>query len=73
MKKILKSNGNPDKCPKCGEKVVSIVYGLPMGELFEKAERGEVVLGGCCIAVDENGRIMMPEWACVGCGCEFKR
>jgi hypothetical protein len=24
------------------------VYGLPSPELFEAAERGEIILGGCC-------------------------
>lgn len=44
-----------------------IVYGMPTGELEEKADRGEVVLGGCCIALDENGRSIDPKWACINC------
>lgn len=44
----------PCKCPKCGGKVVKIVYGEPFPELFEQAERKEVVLGGCCINLDGN-------------------
>ncbi len=36
------------RCPFCGsEKIIPIVYGLPGRELFEAAERGEVLLGGC--------------------------
>lgn len=31
---------------------VPIAYGYPSSELFEAAERGEVVLGGCVIEVD---------------------
>ena len=47
------SNATKPICPKCGStNVVSIVYGLPMPELFEKAERGEVMLGGCCVSAD---------------------
>jgi len=37
--------------------MVPIVYGLPGPELFERAERGEVILGGC-----------MPEPVRWGCG-----
>ena len=44
-----------------------IVYGMPTGELEEKADRGEVVLGGCCLAVDEKGRSIDPKWACINC------
>ena len=43
----------PCKCPKCGGKVVKLVYGEPGPELFEMADRKEVVLGGCCIHSDE--------------------
>ena len=31
----------PCKCPKCGGKVVKIVYGMPTPELYEQAERKE--------------------------------
>ena len=55
-------NRKPCKCPKCGGKVVKIVYGMPTPELYEQAERKEVVLGGCCINLDGN-----PQWACVEC------
>lgn len=57
----------PRKCPHCGGKVVSILYGFPSGEAFEKAERGEIVLGGCCITD------LMPQWQCTGCGHQFVR
>ena len=56
----------PCKCPKCGEKVVKIVYGEPCPELFEQAERKEVVLGGCCINLDGN-----PQWACTECEQQY--
>ena len=38
-----------------------------MEEVMEMAKRGEVVLGGCCIEVDEKGHSLMPEWACTKC------
>ena len=56
----------PFKCPKCGGKVVKIVYGEPCPELFEQAERKEVILGGCCINLDGN-----PQWACTECEQQY--
>lgn len=61
----MKVANKPEKCPKCGGKVVNIVYGMPSNELFEQAERGEVVLGGCTISDT------MPEWACTKCDTTF--
>lgn len=53
-------------CPRCGSKdVLRIVYGLPGPELMERAEKGLVKLGGCC--VDGND----PEWYCRKCSSEF--
>ena len=66
-KNLFKQNLKPGICPICGGKVVPIVYGMPTGDLEEKADRGEVVLGGCCIALDENGRSIDPKWACINC------
>ena len=43
------------KCPKCGEKLIEIVYGMPGPELFEASEQGEVILGGCCIGDEDPG------------------
>jgi len=54
--------GRP-KCPECGsEDTLEIVYGHPTQELSEEAERGEVVLGGCCI---DGGA---PDRVCRACG-----
>ncbi len=36
------------------------MFGFPTPETFKRAERGEVVLGGCLIGDDE------PEWWCTG-------
>ena len=61
-------NRKPCKCTKCGGKVVPVVYGMPTSELFEQAERKEVVLGGCCINEDGD-----PQWACVECEQTFMK
>ena len=61
------SNKETRICPVCGGKLVPIVYGFPMEEVMEMADRGEIVIGGCCIEVDEKGRSLMPEWACTNC------
>ena len=54
-------------CPKCGGKVVKIIYGEPTEELFEASERNEVILGGCCITIDEEGNQTAPEHGCINC------
>ena len=55
------------KCPKCGEGLLEIVYGMPGPELFEASERGEVVLGGCCITGDD------PAYHCKKCKKDYSR
>lgn len=57
----------PQVCPKCGGKVVEIIYGEPTEELFYAAERGEVMLGDCCIQIDKEGNIISPNWGCIDC------
>lgn len=55
-------------CRRCDpSKIVPIVYGLPGPELMEEAERGDIVLGGCCIEEYQ------PLWRCLGCGDEFPK
>lgn len=39
----------PKVCKMCGGPVLPIAYGFPDAKMQEKAERGEVILGGCCI------------------------
>lgn len=41
--------GYEPKCPNCGNKLIPIEYGMPAPETFEKAEKGEVFLGGCMV------------------------
>lgn len=50
------------KCPTCGAPTLPIIYGMPDSELFEQAERGEVVLGGCCLPMgDQANRVCTGE------------
>lgn len=52
--------GKKKICPKCQktDEVIPIVYGYPTESLFEKAEKGKVLLGGCCV-MD-----IYPKWYC---------
>ena len=52
-------------CPKCGGEAVPIIYGLVVPELFGTQERGEVVLGGCCVDP------WSPKWHCKKCNLSF--
>ena len=55
------------KCPKCGNDLIEIIYGMPDSDLFEAAERGEVVLGGCEEFDDQ------PEYRCKNCDIDYSR
>ena len=43
------ATGDVERCPTCQAPVVPIAYGFPGPEMFEVAERGEIILGGCTI------------------------
>lgn len=58
-------------CPKCGGKVVEIIYGYPTEEAFEASKRGKVILGGCCIFEDKEGNRINPKYGCIDCGERF--
>lgn len=58
---------NTLKCPKCGRKLIEIIYGLPLAETFEAAERGEVILGGCCISSES------PSYHCNKCFVDYSK
>jgi hypothetical protein len=45
-------NLDVDRCSECGKPVVPVAYGFPGPEMFEAAERGEIVLGGCTLTPD---------------------
>jgi hypothetical protein len=56
----------PDLCPSCGgTDIKQIMYGLPTEETMERAQRGEVVLGGCSMWED------MADWRCSTCQHEW--
>lgn len=50
-------------CSNCGAPLtrVRILYGYPTLEAEKRAQRGEVVLGGCLVGEDD------PKWACAAC------
>ncbi len=50
--KIQAGRRKAHSCPYCGQRdqVIPVYYGYPSDEMFMKAERGEVFLGGCAIA-----------------------
>ena len=55
------------KCPKCNNNLIEIVYGMPSSELFEAEERGEIILGGCCVSDND------PKYHCENCDIDFSR
>lgn len=52
----------PEQCPRCGAVLIPVAYGYPSMEMFEAAERGEILLGGCVLF---EGR---PTSRCPECG-----
>ena len=64
MKGTMSINRN---CPKCGKKLVPIIYGMPTSETFEAADRKEVFIGGCEIYPN------MPKYHCYNCILDFDK
>jgi hypothetical protein len=59
---------NYKQCPKCESKnTVKILYGMPNHEAIQKAELGEIKLGGCCVIVGG------PEYYCNDCEHEWNK
>lgn len=55
-------------CPVCGEgRVMLVLYGMPDPSGFLSAERGEVLLGGCCIDGTEK------DFRCDTCSTGFDK
>jgi hypothetical protein len=50
-----------ESCPRCGGSIVPVAYGFPGPDMWEAAERGEIVLGGCMV------RIGQPTVRCTSC------
>jgi hypothetical protein len=59
--------GSRIRCPACGLRGgVELAYGFPGPGMFEAAERGEIMLGGCVVGADEP-----VVWGCVLCRHEW--
>lgn len=60
--------GDGSQCLECGSgEVIPIEYGLPGKEMSDRAERGEILLGGCVVSEDS------PVWHCKDCGHQWGR
>lgn len=57
----------PKVCKKCGSPVLKVLYGFPTRKSFRAAERGELILGGCCIKEDS------PDMRCSCCHQGYKK
>lgn len=64
---VIPVRRKPAKCKHCGGKVAPVLYGEPSPEMMEAADRGEVVLGGCCISADG------PDYQCPVCGQRYDK
>ena len=64
--RIIEIDGNPGVCPRCGGKVVPILYGEPNKQAYEEYLQGNVALGGCCVTGND------PDWECLGCEQQFR-
>lgn len=54
-------------CPVCSSsETVPLAFGFPGPEMMDAADRGEIVLGGCCLP---EGPI--PRWHCAACRVDF--
>jgi DNA-directed RNA polymerase subunit RPC12/RpoP len=62
--KPKKRQRRPTKCPKCGSRVLPIVYGMPSVETRKEIAEGKIALGGCIVAESA------PTWRCDECGRE---
>jgi hypothetical protein len=63
MKRPGRTRKQGQKCPECGELAVRpILYGMPTPSAFEAAERGEFIIGGCCIFPGQADK------RCTACG-----
>ena len=70
MMERFEARVKPRKCPKCGSLIVArILYGYPAysEELQTDMKAGRIVLGGCCITLDD------PAWKCKDCETEIYR
>jgi len=59
--------GYEPKCPNCNNKMIKIVYGMPDTDTMEKAQKGELFLGGCVIEE------FQPEYHCNKCRRSYSK
>ncbi len=59
--------GYEPRCPNCTNKMIKIVYGMPDTDTMEKAQRGELFLGGCVIEE------FQPEYHCNKCRRSYNK
>ena len=64
---VISVRRKPVKCKHCGGRVAPVLYGEPSPEMMDAADRGEVVLGGCCISADG------PDYQCPVCGQRYAK
>lgn len=70
MRVTRKQAGTPrPACPACGATAAArpLMFGFPSEEMFEASERGEIILGGCCLPEGP-----LPHWRCEECRAEFE-
>lgn len=66
-----KVSRKPRKCPVCNGRVVPVYYGIPPMDAILREQQGDLVLGGCCVKVDEYGNEISPSWECIQCHTKF--
>ena len=64
---VIEVHRKPIKCKRCRGKVLNVQYGEPGKEMMEAAEKGEIILGGCCISQES------PDYQCSSCGQRYRR
>lgn len=60
-KKLFEYLTEKPKCPKCGEKMLDIIYGLPGEEAMKLVENKKAILGGCMTTGND------PKYYCSKC------
>ena len=59
-------------CPKCNSNnIIPIIYGYPTQEMFQDSDNDKCILGGCCIAADEETEKSLDKYHCKDCGFEW--
>lgn len=63
-------------CPNCGQEAgLQLLMGLPSEEAFERAQRGEIVIGGCDIMIPEDqdpDTYRYPDTQCGACNHRWR-